>query len=122
MCASFFQTQAFPPFHIQTARCQRMAPKESPCPPPTLPPHLKRRRLVVTNARAADEEHIGMDEADIQAMYEILVRADAAVIKSKKQVEEALKVLTAEKETITHAKEVILNMIRARSAGQPDQN
>ena len=63
-----------------------------------------------------------MDEADAQAMYELLVRADAVVIKSKKQVEEALKLLTAEKETITHAKVVILNMIRARSAGQSEQN
>ena len=74
------------------------------------------------NAREAGEEHIGMDEADAQAMYELLVRADAAVIKSKKQVEEALKLLTAEKETITHAKVVILNMIRARSAGQYEQS
>ena len=58
----------------------------------------------------------------MEAVLETLLRAHVAVIKSKKQVEEALKLLTAEKETITHAKVVILNMIRARSAGQPDQN
>ena len=46
----------------------------------------------------------------MEAVLETLLRAHVAVIKSKKQAEETLKVLKDEQENITHAKEVIMNI------------
>ena len=52
----------------------------------------------------------------MEAVLETLLRAHVAVIKAKKQAEETLKVLEAEQENITHAMEVISNMLRATSS------
>ena len=57
-----------------------------------------------------------MDEADMETVLETLLRAHVAVIEAKKQAEETLKVLEAEQENITHAMEVISNMLRATSS------
>ena len=52
----------------------------------------------------------------MEAVLETLLRAHVAVIEAKKQAEETLKVLEAEQENITHAMEVISNMLRATSS------
>ena len=52
----------------------------------------------------------------METVLETLLRAHVAVIEAKKQAEETLKVLEAEQENITHAMEVISNMLRATSS------
>ena len=108
ICLEAFQAQALIDSQLLRSSPRQMIwPKRSPCPPPDPPAWLKRRRL--TSA---------LDEADDHSLKEALMRASASLRTSKTEVEKIIKVLREQQEDVTHAKEVITNMIKATSASE----
>ena len=85
-------------------------PNRSPCPPrdPPDPPAWKKRGRLTS----------ALDEADEHSLKEALTSSIASLRTAKTEMEKTIKVLREQQEDITHAKEVVMNMIKATAASE----